>query len=300
MKSKDFTVMIDGKDVELSIVSPSLKDQKEAGKIYNNAFTEALKSRAVVRARLDDLLVDQGLWDDNKQQKFDTLQKEVLDGEKRLAKGGISLKEAREIAIQMKNVREEIRDLISVKTNLDTHTAEGQADNAKFNYLVYACTVYKGTQNKYFKSYEDYIERSGEPASILAAQKLANMIYGLEEDYESKLPENKFLKQYKFVDDQLRLINKEGKLIDEKGRLVDEKGRLINEKGELIDRFGNVLTEDGDYDVEFSPFLDDNGNPIVVEADSEKSEKNSEDNIPEQEPLSASEQPETTNPPDTQ
>lgn len=272
MKSRDFKIFVDGKDVELSIVSPSLKDQKEAGKIYNNAFSEALKSRAVVRARLDDLLIDQGLWDDVKQQKFDTLQKEILEGEKRLAKGGISLKEAREVALQMKNVREEIRDLISVKTNLDTHTAEGQADNAKFNYLVYACTVYKGTNNKYFKSYEDYIERSGEAPSILAAQKLANMIYGLEEDYESKLPENKFLKQYKFVDEQLRLVNKEGKLIDEKGRLVDDRGRLINENGDLIDRFGNVLTEDGDYDVEFSPFLDDEGNPVSVESEEQPEE----------------------------
>lgn len=267
MNTRDFTVDINGKEVTLSVIAPSSKDQKEAGKVYNNAFTEALKSKAVVRARLDDLLVDQGLWDDDKQQRFDSLQREMLESEKRLAKGGISLQEAKDIALEMRKTREEIRDLISVKTNLDVHTAEGQADNAKFNYLVYACTVYKDNRNKFFSSYDNYLERSSELPAIMAAQNLANMIYGLEADYEAKLPENKFLKNYKFVDDKLRLINKEGKLVDQKGRLVDENGRLINEEGKFVDRFGNLITEDGEYDVEFSPFLDEDGNPVVLETD---------------------------------
>lgn len=265
MNSREFTVTINEKEVTLSVVTPSSKDQKEAGKIYNNAFTEALKSKAVVRARLDDLLVDQGLWDETKQQQFEQLQREILESEQKLAKGGISLQQAKEVAMAMRKTRDEIRELISVKTNLDVHTAEGQADNAKFNYLVYACTVYKDNRNKFFSSYDNYLERSSELPAIMAAQNLANMIYGLEADYESKLPENKFLKDYKFVDEKLRLINKEGKLVDEKGRLVDETGRLINEEGKFVDRFGNLITEDGEYDVTFTPFLDENGEPIILE-----------------------------------
>ena len=35
----------------------------------------------------------------------------------------------------------DMRDLISVRTSLDNHSAEGQADNARFNYLVSACGV---------------------------------------------------------------------------------------------------------------------------------------------------------------
>ena len=271
MNNRDFTVDVNEKELALTVIMPSSKDQKEAGKVYNTAFTEALKSKAVVRARLDDLLVDQGLWDETKQQKFDTLQKEIFEAEKKLAKGGISLQEARDIALDMRKNREEIRDLISVKTNLDVHTAEGQADNAKFNYLVYACTVYKDNKNKFFNSYEDYLERSSELVAIKAAQNLANMIYGLEADYESKLPENKFLKNYKFIDDKLRLINKDGKLVDIKGRLVDENGRLINEEGRFVDRYGDLITEDGDYYVKFSPFLDEDGNAVVINEESNES-----------------------------
>lgn len=277
MKTRTFTSLVEGKEVEFLVRSPSLQDQREATKIYNQSFSEALKAKAVVRAKLDDLLVEQGLWDNDKQSKFTELQNQILEGERKLAKGGIALKDAKELALQMRKTREDIRELISVKTNLDTHTAEGQADNARFNYLVSACTVYSNNKEAYFKSYEDYSNRSVDPVAILAAQNLAGMLYGLENDYEEKLPENKFLKQYKFVDDKLRLVNKEGKLVDEKGRLIDNNGRFINETGQFVDKNGNLVDDKGDYVVEFSPFLDDNGKPVVIEiAESKKTEEKDE------------------------
>lgn len=263
MKSIEFTYAIDGIDKKFSVVIPSSEAQKEANKVYNTAFSDAIKSKALVRAKLDDVLTEQGLWDDKKQQQFNDLQNSILEGEKILAKGGISLQKAKEAAIKMKRDRADLRDLIAVKTNLDTHTAEGQADNARFNYLVSSCLVYSDNKEPYFKGYQDYLNRAGEPVSVLAAQHLASMLYGLDSDYEEKLPENKFLIKYKFVDEKLRLVNKEGKLIDEEGRLIDENGRFINEKGEFVDKEGNIVNSKGDYLFEFQPFLDDEGKPIL-------------------------------------
>jgi hypothetical protein len=269
MKTKTFKVEIDGVEKEFVARSPSINDQREGQKVYNQAFTDAIKSKSVVRARLDDLLKDQGLWDDEKQAKFSNLQRELLEGEKRLAKGGFSLNEAKDLAVKMKTVRDEIRDLISVRTSLDNHSAEGQADNARFNYLVSACILDNETKQPYFKDLEDYLGRSTDPVAIKGAQTLANMLYGLDNDYESNLPENKFLKKYKFVDDKLRLIDKKGRLIDEDGRLIDEEGRFIDEHGNYIDRYGNKLSKEGDYVVDPEPFLDDNGNPIVLQEETQ-------------------------------
>jgi hypothetical protein len=265
MKTRTFKTLINDKEVEFLVRSPSLQDQREATKVYNQSFSEALKAKAVVRAKLDDLLVEQGLWDNEKQARFSELQNQILEGERKLAKGGIPLTNAKELALQMRKTREDIRELISVKTNLDTHTAEGQADNARFNYLVSACTVYNDTKEPYFKGYEDYNNRSADPVALIAAQNLAGMLYGLENDYEEKLPENKFLKQYKFVDSKLRLVNKDGKLVDQQGRLIDDNGRFINEKGQFVDKNGNLVDDKGDYVVEFSPFLDDDGKPVALE-----------------------------------
>lgn len=273
MFEPSFKVTEGDKEIELEIKAATLNDQREAQKIYNQAFSDAVKSGSIVRARLDDLLKDQGLWDEAKQIRFITLQKEISDSDKKLAKGGISLKQARLVAIEMKKFREELRDLIAVKTNLDSHTAEGQADNARFNFLVSSCVVYKNTSNKYFKNYEDYLNRSSELASILAAQKLASIMYGLDSDFEKKLPENKFLIKYNLVNENLEYIDDQGRLVDEKNRLVDKDGRFINEEGKFVDKDGNLVDEEGELIVDFQPFLDDDGNPIVEKNDDKQDTK---------------------------
>lgn len=265
MKTKTFNVKIDNQDKEILVKTPSLNDQREAQKVYNQAFTDAIKSKSVVRAKLDDLLKDQGLWSDEKQAQFNLLQKEILEGEKRLAKGGFSINEAKDLAISIKAKRDEIRELISVRTSLDNHSAEGQADNARFNYLVSVCVVYNDSKEPVFKDMEDYLNRSTEEVSLLGAQNLANMLYGLDNDYESNLPENKFLKKYKFVDDQLRLVDKKGRLIDADGRLIDSENRFIDEEGNFVDKFGNRVDKNGDYIVEAEPFLDEDGKPIILD-----------------------------------
>jgi hypothetical protein len=191
--------------------------------------------------------------------------------------------ETKKVQQSIKRLREEMRDLISVRTNLDNHTAEGQADNARFNYLISSCLVYSSNKEKYFKSYEDYLSRASEPVAIKAAQVLANMLYGLDNDYEKKLPENKFLVKYKFVDEKLRLINKDGHLVDLEGRLVDSNGRYVNDKGEYVDKNGVPVDINGDYITDFKPFTDDDGNPVVLSEDTKENiEKENDITKPEE------------------
>jgi len=265
MITDTFTAEIDGKQVGFSIKSPSFKDQREAQKIYNQAFADAVKSGCIVRGRLDDLLREQGLWDENKERKMVTIQQQIFDNEQILAKGGISLSAAKSVALEIRELRADLRELISSRTSLDSNTAEGQADNARFNYLVSCCLVYSEGNKPYFDSYESYLNKSAEPVAIKAAQVLASRMYGLDDNYETNLAENKFLKEYKFVNDDLRLINKEGHLVDEEGRLIDEDGRFINEKGEYVDKDGKPVDDNGDYVCEFKPFLDEDGKPIELE-----------------------------------
>jgi hypothetical protein len=272
MSETTFTADVDGEDKVFEIKAVSLADQREAQKVYNQAFSDAVKSGSIVRARLDDLLKEQGLWDDNKQASFVALQKQISESEKALSKGGISLKEAKKIAINIKKLREDMRTLIAVKTELDSHTAEGQADNARFNFLVSVCVVYKDTKQRYFKSYEDYMNRSSELVAILGAQKTAYIMYGLDSNFEKNLPENKFLIKYKLVNEQLDYVDSRGRLTDEDGRLVDENGRFINEEGQFVDRNGNIVNNVGEPVVEFQPFLDEDGNPIIIDNKDENKE----------------------------
>ena len=276
-----FTGLVDGKPVEFVVQEPTLNQQRESQKIYNQAFSDAVNSGSIVRARLDDLLKEQGLWDDQKEAKFAALQTGINENEQLLAKGGISLSQARGIALEIRKLRDDMRSLISIKTNLDTHTAEGQADNAKFNYLVSCCLVYKNNKKPYFKNYEDYLNKTADIVGIMGAQKLASMMYGLDSEFEKKLPENKFLLDYKFVNEDLRFIDKQGRFTDQDGRLIDENGRYINEEGKFVDKNGALVDSEGDYVADFVPFLDDEGNPVVLDKDKKEVSENDQQSEPD-------------------
>ena len=249
------------------MMKPKSNHLREAQLAYNRAFRDALESGALLRQKLEDHMREQGIWDDTKQKQYDDVNKTILEGEKKLAKGGISLSEAKTLALDMRVARGELRDLIAERTVMDGNTAEGQADNARFNALIGECVVSSDNNNvKKFETLEDYDTVASQPWAVEAASQLANMLYDLDPNYDNNLPENKFLKDYSFVNEDLRLVNDDGHLVDSQGRLINEEGRFIayDDKGEeyFIDIEGNTLTEEGDYVVEFQPFLDDSGKPI--------------------------------------
>ncbi len=266
-------VRVDGKMVEKEFYlrKPSIDDYNEAEKVGNTTFNEALKSGAFLRLKLEEIMREQGLWNDEKQQELIVAQTEILTFEQKLAKGGFNINDAKKVALKIRELREDMKDLISDRASLDNHSAEGKASNAKFSYLLSVCMVYNDTKEPYFKSVEDYLMRNNEEVSIEATRKFASTYYGVDENYEEQLLENKFLIDYGFVDESLRLINRDGELVDDEGRLLDEDGRFIDGKGNFIDKDGNIVTDDGEYKNMEVPFTDDDGN-VVVPISKEKKE----------------------------
>lgn len=268
-----------GKEKVVYLQLPDSKENKEAQLAYNTAFREALQSGAVLRQKLNQVMQEQGIWNEEKEDRYNKILESINGGEKKLNKGGISLSEARDIAISMRQSRAEFRELIAERSAMDGNTAEGQADNERFSHLVYAC-LFNEKGKRFFETKEDYEKNASEPYVLDTAGQLAEKLYGLDPEYEANLAENKFLKSYKFTDHALRMVNKDGHLIDidDDGneRLINEEGRFIayDKDGEsyYVDKDGERVTKDGDYEEEFSPFLDDSGKPVEVPEDKKQSE----------------------------
>lgn len=265
---RKFTVETNGVAVELAVLRPNPRQQQEGTLVYNRAYREAIEAKngkpgSLLRQEVDRYMRERNLWDDEKQAEFERLNASLLEGEKKLAKKRIKLSEAKSVAIQMRIDRAVLRDLLAVRNSIDETTAEAYATNARFNYFVSVCTVYSNTNDPYFQDLDDYLDKSGEPEGVRAANNLAMLIYGVDEQFERSLPENKFLLRFKFVDEKLRLVNKDGELVDVTGRRIDEMGRYLNEKGEFVDSRGERVDADGDYvGDEDACFLDDDGNPV--------------------------------------
>ena len=268
VESKD----LEGEQVIVYVTRPTRDDNMKAQAIASKTFKEAMQNGAFVKKTLENMLLKQGIWDNEKQAEVDKIDEEIKDNLVKLKKGGIKLSEARKIAIDIRLARIKRTSISAERNSYDEYTAESQANDAKFDYLVSVCV--KNAKGKpYFKDVDDYRDKIEEPYAYEAASKLAGMLYGLDENWEETLPENKFLKKFNFVDDELRLVNEDGKYVTTDGKMIDNDFRYIDKDGNFIDVDGNKVDEDGLPIVEEQPFLDDKGNPIVEDVIVDPKEK---------------------------
>lgn len=254
----------DGVEKVIVVRKPTAKQNAEAqmqsSKVFGRIISdkdENGKSTALLRSKLDDYMRDNGMWDDNKTKELVELGKEIYEGEKKLAAGGIKLSEARSLAINIRACRAKQANLLAQKRELDEYTAEGQAENTKFDTLVSLCLFFEGGE-RVFSSLDDYQENAHKDHFSAAASKLAEMVYGLDANWQKDLPENKFLTKYGFADESLRLVDpKTKKPVNVAGKLIDDEGRLVDENGKFVDEDGNPVDERGMPVVETAPFLED-------------------------------------------
>ena len=222
-------------EVQLEIRKPTNRQLLEAEKVYKKAFRDALDNGAMLRKKLGSYMQEQGLWTKEQEEKYDKVIKEInlldyqinkgkdLDGKK------LKLSQAKDMAFELADKRLEFRDLIAERQELDHLTAEGQADTERFSYLVYLCTYDYLTQKPLYSSYEEYQDKGNEPEAVEAAKKVGEIVYDVDPNYEKELTENKFLRRFKFADNDNNLINQEGQRIDREGNLVDEEGFILKD-----------------------------------------------------------------------
>ena len=279
---KKRTFEVEGKKYAVRV--PTIDEIKKANEIRATTFNESLSRGDLLRDQLETELRNRKLWNDKREQEYQTLRKEVLDGEYKLQKGGIKLNQARSLALEMSKKRDEMVSLLSSRTDLDSNTCEGKADAMRFNYLFSCCLVYDESEEQYFPNQlDDYLLRQDDPVAGAGATEFYYLISG-SESIDERLPENKFLSKFKFVDEKLRLVDKDGKLVSEDGKHIDEDGNFVkwHKDGTCtkVDTSGRVVNDRGDFDVEHSAFLNDDGEEIdesiyepVVEEVSEKKPK---------------------------
>lgn len=262
-------------DEEFAVRKPTIAEHEAAQKEYIKAYRAALDSGAIMKIKMDDYMRSQGIWTAEDEVKLREITSQIATLEKELHDGGFPLRELYRLengvpkgkAIELKKLRKERQNLQSKIATQTDMTAEGQAQNRQFNELLASCLVYNKTGQRYWKNYEDLLKRMDEPVAIEAFKNFTLLLYGVDPNFEGKLPENKRLKVFGFCDEKFRLI-RDGKLIDEDGKLINEKGQWVNESGQIVDINGVPLDENGEYVGEEKPFLDDNGNPIILVGDS--------------------------------
>lgn len=242
-------------EVEIYVVRPNNDTIKMAERYKSKVWNQCIQDGILTKKELGVLMRKRGIWDEKKDREENEITKEIIKLEKELYQGKTGgpkpkLSEGRDLAIQIRRKRSELRDLITEKITLEENTADNLADNARFDYLVAHCTFYKdGT--RVYKDFDEYNKKSSDEIAFEAASLLGKLFYNLDNDFEKNLPENKFLKRFNLVNDDLSLVdpNNPEQLIDTNGKRIDKDGYYIDENGNRIDREGAKLTEEGMYEL---------------------------------------------------
>ena len=248
-KEKNVEVELDdGSKVSILVKKPSSSLLTKAQKLGAKVWTDSVKEGLFTKLSLSEFMRKQGIWDDTKSNRQALLTSDIQRLEREIALGvdGRKLKvsEGKQRALDLRRARNNLRELIAERIGLESNTAEGLSDNAKFNFLVAHCTYYENGE-KVYNSLSDYEEKSDDPVAFSAAAALGEMIYNLDKSYEESLPENQFLKKFNLVDEDLALVDQQGNRVDVDGTRVNDKGWLINTGGARIDRDGNLLSDEG-------------------------------------------------------
>ncbi len=271
---KDKTVRTkdaENKDLVLKVIAPNNRLTQEATLAYNLKFAQLIRegertgNKLLLRCDIEKYLLEFGVWTVENLSRFNELALEIRTLELMLKKGGLKLSEGRQLSVKVQTLRQEQLALYQKRQQLDSMTVEAQCDSYKFGFLISRCVFFDNTTRPYLKNYDDYIDRGDEQAVIDAALALTDLLYGTE-SVSDGLFEIKWLKQYKFMDNEGRLTDREGQFVDADGKLINESGRYVNKQGDLVDDKGYNVDENGEYIIDDAkPFIDDiTGDPVVT------------------------------------
>ena len=225
-----------------SIISGS---DRHRAKIWNQCLADGILTKMEVGKSMK----ERNVWNEDKEKeqteivsKISVVEKDLYmgDGKTRTVSAG------KDMAIKMRQLRLDLRDLMGEKISLEENTAESISENAKFDYLVSECSKYENGERIY-ASLEDYNSKSADEIAIAAATKLAQILFALDGDFEKKLPENKWLDRYGLTNEEGHLVNKENQKVDIHGRRIDDNGYYLDDDENRVDIDGHRLEEDGTY-----------------------------------------------------
>lgn len=259
-KSKKEEKRFSFNDKDYVIRPANVQASVEAQKVYNKTFKKAIEEGAILKKSLEDHMRRQGLWDDGKQAEYESLLKKSADIEYKIKSGFYKkASQLREKGIELKKIRNELASLLMVRNSMDANTADGQADNERFFYLITTCVFDYETQKPVYTSLDDYHEKMETDLAAKCASEFANFAYGLEENFEEGLIENKLLKKLGLLNEKGQLTNKHGERVDLEGNLLNEEGARIDKDGNRIDINNNPIIEDNVIDtLEFEDDLEEN------------------------------------------
>jgi len=256
----DFEAKDNNNVVKLTVKPIVFEDREEADRVYAARIASLIRDRGnrklLLRDELEQFLKDNGVWTEEDEKKIQSISKEIEQLFNKLKKGGDKAWNGRQLCINIMDKRKEMLKVASKKQQLDSVTIESIAENDRLDYYVYSCTVYSDDGKNFWESFEDMKNDRSSDVYLKSYINVMKYLYGVDPEYEKNLPENKWLRKYGFINENLEYTDrKTGEKVDKSGNSIKQLEKEIQEERELLE--GEIKEE--------QPFVDDETNePIQI------------------------------------
>lgn len=201
-------IKVDGKTY--IVKKPEVTEINAAKKFSSVKFSEYVRAGVMLRDELDSILAERGFqkWNKEKEEQLKLLSDKIDENTENMSKKTLAKTKKKELALETRSLRVLFNILKAEQSKVYSHTVENKVDDDYFDFLVSQC-LFDEEGSKVFASFEDYQEKSGEEIALRAAEKLAEMMFGLKEDWQKELLENKILLEQGVINEDLELVEKE-------------------------------------------------------------------------------------------
>ncbi|MGE4412482.1 MAG: hypothetical protein AB7E45_02135 [Candidatus Caldatribacteriota bacterium] len=173
----------------VKVVFPSINDSNRAEYEYSKAYNEALfKDGFPTIKEVEKIIKEKGLWTEENEKALEDLDKQIAEKLEIIAKvqGEKGKAPYQKQLLELQKKRAELK---AEKDSYFLHTAEYKADQARINYLIWACTYNADTGKRLWPSYEAFKEeRRQRPVSEIATNFLS-MLYGIDDSLLREPPQ---------------------------------------------------------------------------------------------------------------
>lgn len=141
----------------LKVHSPTIEQDIEACRVYNDAYDEAYLDEAMDEGEMFEWMEHKGLWTEEDESRVEGLEKDI-------EKCKVEIYRARNNSAQREHIRKYIRageeqelEMMLKKNQYRANTCEGMAEQAKWEYIIKNCTTLNGELYNFQDAALDYV-----------------------------------------------------------------------------------------------------------------------------------------------
>ena len=169
-------------DQEYVVIQPRGKMIREAEQMFLREVNHAIKNGCYMARQVQEMARNSGILTDEIQKEHEDLVVKIEELEAKLKDQDTENK--KEIAQELFESRNRLFDIRMPLISLENYSAEGQAKDAKNDYLLSRCVYTLPDKKPYFSSIDDYYNKLDDEVTGIASIKFSQIINGYSDDEE--------------------------------------------------------------------------------------------------------------------